>query len=189
MLIGLIETITGRMGKILTRGLLALYLVTLAWLVLLKTSVNLSALLAHHQRSLNLVPFAAPSIVNGRINYGEMVFNCVFFIPFGLLLNVNFKKTGFLPKLTFILAFSVAVELLQFIFAIGATDVTDVITNTAGGFLGLTLYGLSNKFINDEKLDSIIISGGIVFLLLFVSMEASHFVRREVRMRESLLRR
>ena len=173
------------MRKILSSGLLVSYLVILIWLVLFKTSFSLSALLIHHhQRSLNLAPFAAPSIVDGQINYSEMILNCVLFIPFGLLLNVNFKKAGFLPKLVFVLAFSITVELLQYIFAIGATDITDVITNTSGGFLGLTLYGLSNKFINNEKLDRAIVSAGIILFLVFISMEASHFIRRRDRIRE-----
>jgi glycopeptide antibiotics resistance protein len=166
------------MRKILSRGLLALYLVTLIWLVLFKLSFNISKVLDHHHRSLNLIPFAAPSIVNGKINFDEMIYNCLFFIPFGLLLNVNFKKVGFLPKFIFILIFSLTAELIQFIFAIGATDITDVITNTLGGFLGLKLYDLGNKFINNEKLDKFIISIGAVLFVIFISMHVSHFALR-----------
>ena len=148
------------MRKIVYRGLLALYLLTLIWLVLFKFSFNISSVLDYQHRSLNLIPFAAPKIVNGRINFGEIIYNCLFFIPFGLLLNVNFKKVRFLPKLAFILVFSFTAELIQYIFAIGATDITDLITNTFGGFLGLKLYDLSNKYIKNEKLDSVIISIG-----------------------------
>jgi len=152
------------MGKILSRGLLALYLVTLIWLVLFKLDFNISSVLNYHHRSLNLIPFAGPS--NG--SFREMIENVIIFIPFGLLLNVNFKKNGFLPKFAFILVFSLTVELIQFIFAIGATDITDVITNTVGGFLGLKLYGLSNKYINNKKLDRVIISVGTLLLLLLL---------------------
>ena len=89
------------MRKILPRGLLALYLVILIWLLLFKLRVNISSIFEYHHRSLNLIPFAAPSIVNGKINFDEMIYNCLFFIPFGLLLNVNFKKVRFLPKIHF----------------------------------------------------------------------------------------
>jgi len=164
------------MRKILSRGLLVLYVVILIWLVLFKFSLHISHVLSHHHRSLNLIPFAAPSIVNGKINYGEMVYNCIFFIPLGLLLNVNFKKIGFLPKLAFIMGFSIAAESIQFIFSIGATDITDVITNTLGGFLGLKLYDISKKYINSEKLDKIIVSTGILLFLVFFAIDASHFV-------------
>lgn len=167
------------MEKILSRGLLVLYLMILTWLVLFKLKFNISPVLNHHHRSLNLVPFAAPSIVNGKINFGEMIDNCVFFIPFGLLLNVNFKKVGFLPKLAWVMVFSFTAELIQYIFAIGASDITDVITNTFGGFLGLKLYDLSNKYINTEKLDRVIVYIGMLLLVLFISIDAIHlFVRR-----------
>jgi glycopeptide antibiotics resistance protein len=166
------------MGKIFFRGLLALYLVTLTWLVLFKLTFNISRVISYHHRSLNLIPFAAPSRVAGSVNYGEMIMNCVFFIPFGLLLDVNFKKAGFLSKLAFILVFSLSAELIQYIFSIGATDITDVITNTVGGFLGLKLYDVSNKYLNAEKLDRVIISVGAFLLVLFISIQVSHFVLR-----------
>lgn len=154
------------MGKILSRGLLALYLVILIWLVLFKLQYNILSVFNYHHRSLNLIPFAAPSIVNG--SFGEMRDNVIIFIPFGLLLNVNFKKVGLLPKFALILVFSLTCELIQFIFAIGATDITDVITNTVGGFLGLKLYGLCNKYINNIKLDRVIIIVGSLLLVLLL---------------------
>src|SRR5580765_8591079 len=150
------------MGKKFSRGLLALYIVTLIWIILFKLTFNISKILHYQHRSLNLIPFAAPSKVHGRINYGEIILNCLFFIPLGLLLNVNFKKIGFLPKLAFIMIFSVSAELIQYIFAIGATDITDVITNTAGGIIGLKLYDINNKYIKTEKLDRVILSVGSI---------------------------
>ena len=159
------------MGKILSRGLLVLYLVILIWLVLFKLQFNILSVLNYHHRSLNLIPFAAPSIVNGSFRVmidREMIDNLIIFIPFGMLLNVNFKKVGFLPKFALVLVFSLTCELIQFIFAIGATDITDVITNTVGGFLGLELYSLSNKYINNRKLDRVIISVGTLLLVLLL---------------------
>lgn len=162
------------MTRIFSRTLLVLYLLFLTWLVLFKLTFNFSTLVNYHQRSLNLVPFAAPSIVNGKINYGEMVGNCLFFIPFGVLLNVNFKKVSFLRKLASVLIFSLAAEIIQYIFAIGATDITDVITNTLGGFLGLQLYSLSNKYIRDRKLDRVIISVGTLLLIILILIHVNH---------------
>lgn len=155
-------------GKMLSRGLLALYLVILIWLVLFKLQYNILSVFNYHHRSLNLNPFTFPLKVNGEINFGEMIDNVIIFIPFGVLLNVNFKKVGFLPKFALIFVFSLACELIQFIFAIGATDVTDVITNTVGGFLGLELYSLINKYINNRKLDRVIIFVGTLFLVLLL---------------------
>jgi len=168
----------GYIGKIPSRGLLTLYIVILIWLVLFKFSLHISHILSHHHRSLNLIPFSAPSIVNGKINYAEMVYNCIFFIPLGLLLNVNFKKNGLFPKLTIIMLFSLTAEIIQYIFAIGASDITDVITNTLGGFLGLKLYDVSNKYIIARKLDKLIVLIGILLFLVFIAIDASHFHRR-----------
>ena len=150
----------------------------LIWLVLFKFKFNISPVLHSNHRSLNLIPFAAPSMVHGKINYGEMILNCLFFVPLGLLLNVNFKKTGFLTKVAFILCFSVAAELIQYIFAIGATDITDVITNTFGGLLGLILYNAGSRFLNNEKLDRVIISFGFLLFIFFICMHASHYAMR-----------
>jgi glycopeptide antibiotics resistance protein len=161
------------MGKIVSRGLLALYLVILIWLVLFKLQYNILSVFTFHQRSLNLIPFAAPSIVNG--SYREMIDNVIIFIPLGLLLNVNFKKVGILPKFAFILVLSLTFELIQFIFAIGATDITDIITNTVGGFFGLKLYGLINKYITNKKLDRVIIFVGILLLILLLYFR-SHLI-------------
>jgi glycopeptide antibiotics resistance protein len=156
------------MRKILSVALFVSYLAILIWLVLFKFSFNISAVLDRHHRSLNLIPFAAPSLINGAINYREMIFNCLFFVPFGLLLCINFKKIGLLPKIAFIKFFSLAAELIQYIFAIGATDITDVITNTFGGLIGLGVFSLCNKFISHEKLEKILISVGVLMLVLIL---------------------
>lgn len=156
------------MKKISARGLLALYLVLLIWLVLFKLQFNILSVFNYAHRSLNLNPFVAPLKVNGRINFGEMIDNVIIFIPFGLFLSVNFKKARFLPKLALILVFSITCELIQFIFAIGATDIIDVITNTLGGFLGLEVYSLISKYVNNKKLDRVIIFVGMLLLLLLI---------------------
>lgn len=156
------------MRKILSRGLLALYLMILIWLVLFKLQYNILSVFNYHHRSLNLNPFAFPLNLNGRINFGEMIDNVIIFIPFGLLLHVNFKNVGLLSKFALILVFSLTCELTQFIFAIGATDIIDVITNTVGGFLGLELYSLSNKYLNNKKLDKVIIFVGTLLLVLLL---------------------
>ena len=153
------------MEKRVSKGLLVVYLMILIWFVLFKLRLSIPSLLAGSNRTLNLIPFAAPAIKDGRINYGEMIMNCVIFIPFGLLLSSSFKNVGFLSKLGLIFAFSFLMELLQYIFGIGATDITDLITNTLGGFIGLQLYDLNNKFISSKNLDRAIIIIGILLLL------------------------
>jgi glycopeptide antibiotics resistance protein len=103
-----------------------------------------------------------------------MVDNLVAFVPFGLLLSANLKQTGFWRKLGIIFLSSMAAETLQYIFAIGRTDLTDVIMNTAGGFAGLAVYRLCRAFIPEEKLDqslavlSVVLTALLLYTQLFV---------------------
>ena len=151
--------------KSLSKALFAFYLLILLWLIIFKFSFNLSSILDYQTRSINLIPFA---FANERGNLREIIYNFVVFIPFGLLLSVNFKKATFGKKLASVFVFSLTAEISQFVFATGATDITDLITNTIGGFLGLILYDLCNKYINNQKLDRFIVFVGILLLVLFI---------------------
>lgn len=143
-----------------------LYLIVLLWLVLFKLSTDFSSVLLDHQtRTLNFIPFLSSSQANPR----EMIDNFMIFVPFGLLLGVYFKQTNFWRKLASVFAFSLAVEITQYILAIGVTDITDIITNTLGGLFGIMLYDFGKKHIAPEKLDrGIIITGMILLSLLLI---------------------
>lgn len=150
--------------KQLSKIVFALYVLTLLWLVLFKFSFDLTGILLEHQsRSINLIPFwdYAKSL-------REMIDNFIVFIPFGLLLSVVFKQTDFWRKLAYIGAFSVAVEAVQYILAIGRTDITDVLMNTTGGLVGLALYRFGSKYISSKKLDWIILVVGGVLLIALI---------------------
>jgi glycopeptide antibiotics resistance protein len=150
--------------KTLSKIVLALYLLTLLWLVLFKFSFDISGVLLDHQaRSLNLIPFADYSQ-----GLREMVDNLVVFVPFGLLLGVVFKQTDFWRKLLCVFAFSFVAEITQFVLAIGRTDITDIITNTLGGLAGLGLYGLGSKYIDTKKLDWFIVVTGAILLVTLI---------------------
>ena len=134
-----------------SKSVFAAYLLALLWLVLFKFSYDIvSVIETLHVRILNLIPFMG----NGR---KEMLENLIVFIPFGLLLSINFKRALLWQKLTAICAFSFTVEIIQYVLAIGRTDITDVITNTVGGLVGLALYELGKKYIDSEKLDRFIV--------------------------------
>jgi glycopeptide antibiotics resistance protein len=154
--------------KSLSKTLFAIYLLMLLWLVLFKFSYELSSVLNIQIRSLNLIPFADPEQKDLGLHLGEMIFNFIVFIPFGLLLSVNLKQTSFWRKLSFVFIFSLATEVTQYVLAIGRTDITDIITNTFGGFLGLILYDFGKKYIKNEILDKFIVVTGIILLAVFL---------------------
>jgi glycopeptide antibiotics resistance protein len=162
--------------KSLTRLLLAVYSGILIWLILFKFSVHIASVLHYDKRSVNLVPFS-----NFSGSSGEIFDNVFVFIPFGLLMANNFKQLVLWRKLLVILIFSLTMEVLQYIFAIGASDITDVITNTAGGLVGFTAYTLGSRCVDQEKLDSFIVRVGtpllVLFLLALAAIELRHGVR------------
>lgn len=149
--------------KPLYKTVLILYLLVLLWLVLFKFSFDLLSVLMDHQaRSLNVVPFAGFSQGNLR----EMIYNLAVFIPFGVLLSVNLKQVTIWWKFALIFIFSLGAEVTQFVLAIGMTDITDIITNSFGGLLGLVLYDLSKKYIDNDKLDRFIVVVGMILLVV-----------------------
>jgi len=151
--------------KTLSRVVLVLYLITLLWLVLFKLSYDIPSILANYQtRSLSLIPF----VTLGNTGLSETMSNVVTFIPFGLLLGSNFKKTAPWRLLIVVFVFSVTVETLQFIFAIGTTDATDVVTNTIGGLVGLVLYCIANKVVKTTVLDRYIAVVGVIIFVAFI---------------------
>lgn len=151
-------------GSIFKATVLISYLLILLWLVLFKCSFDVVSVFDNQLRDFNLNPFADVSSGNLR----QMVDNLVVFIPLGLLLGVNFKQSTTWYKLAFVFLFSLAAEAFQFIFAIGTTDIMDVIMNTAGGFLGIRLYDVSP--INRKKQDWIVTLGAMALLVAFVSL-------------------
>lgn len=162
--------------KLASKALLTLCILLLAWIILFKFSFDIAAVFDRHTRSLNLVPFAEYS----RANWREVLYNFLVFIPLGLLLGANFLRATFWQKLTFVFLFSLGAEVVQYVFEIGATDITDLIANTAGGFLGLLLYGWANQYVDHHRLNRFIVVSGAILLTaitLFVAILLSSGVR------------
>lgn len=144
---------------------LILYVLTLLWLVLFKLSSDIPTVLADRQtRRLNLIPF----VTLGQTGLSETVSNIVIFIPFGLLLRITFKETSLGRLILGIAGFSSVCEALQYLWAIGTTDVTDVVTNTLGGLAGLLVYRLVARVVPVKILDGVITALGLTLFIAFL---------------------
>lgn len=121
----------------LTTILFLVYLCLLTWIILFKMQLSPSTF--PHIRSVNLIPFSESVITNGKIDIDEIINNMIAFIPVGIYLGMLMPHQGFIKKLLPVMGLSLAYEMLQFIFSIGATDITDIIMNTLGGALGLLI--------------------------------------------------
>lgn len=117
------------------------YLLLLCWLVLFKFATSMEAI--PHIRGINLIPFHYD--MENSVHLKEVIYNIIVFIPCGVYLSafLSKKSIGLGILITFIL--SMVLEVLQWIFAIGASDITDVIGNTLGGVIGLSTFLLMGK--------------------------------------------
>jgi len=154
----------------LTRVLFAIYLIAIFWIIVLK--FNIPFHYPGNMRSLNLVPYNEPLIINGRLNLIEMIMNVGIFVPLGIYTGVLFKGWITIKKLFLFLLISLLCEGLQFILVIGAFDITDIINNTIGGIVGLVLYkGIEKAFKNSSKTQkfiNIISLTGTILMILFL---------------------
>lgn len=149
------------------------YLISLVWILLFKMSISgddLRAIMG--TRYLNLIPFGEPAKVNGTFNWTEVINNCLIFLPFGGLLSIISNRT-FGKKILLIVLFSIIIECLQYLLQLGRTDITDVLTNSLGGVIGLLAYSGLNNIFEKKKLDIVLTYiGGILFIctLLFIAI-------------------
>lgn len=108
-------------------------------------------------RGLNLIPFNT---------YGDksslkfdIIINFIMYAPMGFLIAMNTNgKNHRIAYLTILPVCSIFAESMQYIFALGGTDITDLIMNTLGGICGFLLYiAIKKLFKNCNKLDNILI--------------------------------
>ncbi|HSF45773.1 MAG TPA: VanZ family protein [Chitinophagaceae bacterium] len=157
----------------LTMTLFIIYLLGLAWLIVLK--FNVAFLWIWEERSLNLIPFSELFSSKPRIDYLEMILNALVFVPFGLYSGALFKDWNFRKHVMVFMAFSFACEVLQYILGVGAADVTDMINNTIGGIAGLLIFkgiekafgdpGRARRFINIAATIATVVIIGFLLLL------------------------
>ena len=75
-----------------------------------------------------------------------------------------------MKKLAFLFLFSLFIEGMQFVLGIGATDVTDVLMNFIGGFLGICIYQGLRRIVPETKSDKRLIAIGTVMGVLCLGM-------------------
>ncbi|AKE42207.1 Glycopeptide antibiotics resistance protein [Corynebacterium kutscheri] len=99
----------------------------------------------HNQRSIDLVLFDGWQ--RTALWYGawmDSLGNIMLFLPFGFLmmglLQQRFRYPVLLASLAGFLA-SLSIEIAQYVFAVGFTDIDDLFFNTIGSVLGAVAFG------------------------------------------------
>lgn len=140
------------------------YLIALIWVIIFKLEFSIKEL--PQIRNINLIPFNQPSIVNGKADISEIILNVLAFIPYGLFIHILMDEKSILKKLLIIFATSFIFELIQYIFAIGASDITDIISNTSGGIIGVVVSMFMEKLLRENWIKYINIVSTICAIIL-----------------------
>ena len=115
-------------------------------------------------RTINLIPFN--DIIQGNYNKLDLFGNIILFIPLGIYISI-FLNNKTIKNILSILIISLVFESCQYIFGIGATDITDVITNTIGGAIGIYIYKMfAILFKDEEKVKNIIAICSFITMLI-----------------------
>lgn len=131
-------------------GSLSFYVFILMWIIVFKnvTPEVLSGKVILN-RSINLIPFN--DLINGNYIRFDLWGNIIIFIPLGIYISIFFHQSNLFKNTLKVLGISLLFESIQYVFAIGAADITDIITNTAGGILGIGVYYLLKKLIKNHN--------------------------------------
>lgn len=115
-------------------ALLCLYLLLLVGVILFKLPFYSTA--GDTARVINVIPLAGSFDNEGNLIWREIASNTLLFVPFGIYLGMLTRWTVRRQVLA-IAGLSLGFELAQYLFALGVTDVTDLIDNTLGGVVGV----------------------------------------------------
>lgn len=152
----------------LTIGLLVVYGLALAWILLLKLGVRFSY---GEERRVNLIPFHERLVFSA-----ENILNVIVFVPLGIYTGILFAHWRFGKSLLFFFLTSFCVEGLQYVLALGAFDSTDLLNNTLGGIIGLLLYEAVERAFNSSAkaqkfVNAIAATATVLMILLLVLLK------------------
>ena len=151
-------------NKIVSIILFIIYMLLLIWLIIFKTMPYLTYMPA---RSLNLIPFKGTAVYNGHYDYKELVGNIIVFVPFGVFISMAVRKFNLVAAFMGGFVLSAIFETIQYVLVCGATDVTDVVMNTAGALIGAIVFLIFKAIFRKHYIE--VINGlGIVMLLMLM---------------------
>ena len=143
----------------ITLSLFVVYMLLLTWIILFKLQLKIEPV--PDLRSINLIPFSASLIVNGKIDTSEIFANIFVFVPVGVYISMLKPEWSFFKKVVPGFALSLFFEIFQYILAVGSSDITDVIDNTLGGIIGILVFQLLTIVLGKRTVKILNILAGI----------------------------
>ncbi|MEE0451883.1 VanZ family protein [Peptacetobacter sp.] len=160
--------------KRVTSILFIVYFLLLTWIIVFKMELSMSNLVA--ERSINFIPFKESAIVNGRISFSEIINNAIVFIPVGVFTAMLADNLKFIKMAAVPFGISLFYEITQYIFAVGACDITDLINNTLGGIVGILIFKLRRKVLGDKAYKVVNIFSIMCVVLIVIMIGALIFL-------------
>ena len=156
-----------RNTKRLIFALTVIYIALVAWIILFKIVSISEILYMSHARTINLIPFHYEQ--EQPYHLSEVLYNIAIFIPLGFYFKMLKIKSS--RAILYGACFSFVLEISQFLFAIGVTDITDLMTNTFGTVLGVMIYSvLAFVFGNHSKMDKVLSILALLCTTLFLAL-------------------
>ena len=112
-----------RKSNCLATILFLIYLALLVWIILFKLQFSISDL--DKVRSINLIPFHYDKEVGAAFHLTEVLENFLIFVPMGIYLQMLLPRTKLYVKFMLIAGTSFLLETMQYILAVGRSDITD----------------------------------------------------------------
>ena len=151
--------------------LFLIYLILLVWIILFKLQFSIHDL--DMVRSVNFIPFYYDKEIGTEFHLKEVFENLLIFVPMGIYLQMLLPKGRFHGKLAVIAGTSLLLETAQYVLAIGRSDITDLLSNTTGGLLGLALYCIIARLLrNRERADKLFLVLAVIASVIVIGLLA-----------------
>lgn len=138
-----------------------LYVLFLCYLLLFKivSPIELFSTNRYMLRNINLIPFhTIYGYLSGILNVSQSVIitnvlgNIAIFIPLGIYLKLLMRSKSIFMSICLVFSISLFIEIIQYTFGLGATDIDDIILNCLGGLIGISSYSGSGNPIQASHL-------------------------------------
>ncbi|MDR2492182.1 MAG: VanZ family protein [Coriobacteriales bacterium] len=132
----------------LTIALFSVYLVLLTAVVLFKLPWRFD--FSDSVRTINLIPLLGSFDDTGMLDWREIILNALVFVPLGIYSSMLINTGNIVQRALPALCLSTVFELLQCAFALGRSDITDVVSNTIGALAGVAVYKLASSLYREK---------------------------------------
>lgn len=132
-------------------------------------------------RSWNWIPFRFVRdyiLGNGVLAVSNIIGNILLFVPVGAFAVVLNRNKGVCINTAWTVLFSVCMEGLQFVLAVGVTDIDDILLNGIGGLIGVVFAHAAYRLLGQKAakvVETILMIAAVVLIALLLCLHYGVF--------------